>query len=297
MTEVNMGDEVITTDLPPEAVADLQQPAGQPEEPAKEPEKATEQPVEATKEPEKPAEAADDKTEQPTDRFTSKKPTPIQNLLEKKHEAEERAAQAEAKAQELEAKLAQLSQAPASPQTTDKIQALAEKHGIDAEILADIVATARDGLSPELPQEVKDLIEKSKADELQKAEITAFNKRVDSLATTLKDDLLKDPQVREKLQALAYSTEKAPDGEPYYQKEIAELYFAFVKPEVEPGRVTAETPRGNSGSDILDFEEIHNDEARLEEFARTASSEQFQAYTKWRDSKQGDVPIRRKTIS
>jgi hypothetical protein len=64
MTQVNMGDEVIETDLPAEAVADLQQTA-EPAEPVKV-EEAPETPVnpeptvEAPKEPEKPAEPPPD---------------------------------------------------------------------------------------------------------------------------------------------------------------------------------------------------------------------------------------------
>jgi transposase-like protein len=300
MTEVQMGDEVITTDLPPEAVADLQTPpAEQPQEPAKEPEKPTEQPVETPdEEPQKPVEAP--KAEEPPrdseGRFT-KKATPIAKLLERSHQAEERATQAEAKAAELEAQLQKLSTQAPSVQTDDKIKALAEKHGIDAEVLADIVATARDGLSPELPKEVQELIKERAEQKQQQAEQAAFDTRLASLAKTFPSEQFNDPKVKEKLMELAYSTEKAPDGEPYYQKELSELYFAYIKPEVEPGRVSAESPTGGkSGNEILDFEQIHGDEARLEEFAKSASSEQWASYAKWRDEKQGDVKITRKTI-
>jgi hypothetical protein len=300
MTEVNAeGGEVIQTDLPAEAVADLQ--ASQ--EPEKQPEadpqqlEQTDKPAEEPKAEEPKEDPKPEPSRNPeTGKFT-RKSGPIADLLEKKHEAESRAATAEAKAAELEAKLQQLSTQAPSVQTDDKIKALAEKHGLDPEVLADIVATARDGLSPQLPKEVQDLLQERQVEKQQQEEQAAFNKRADSLASTLKDDLLKDPSVREKLFKLAYSTDKAPDGEPYYQKELAELYFGFIKPEVEPGRVSAETPTGGkSGSEILDFEQIHGDEAKLEEFAKTASSEQWASYTKWRDEKQGDVPVRRKSI-
>jgi len=284
MTQVNMGDEVIETDLPAEAVADLQQPEADPTPAPQEPEKQPEPTVE-------PAPAvADPVPERP------KKAGPIADLLEKKHELEKQLeTERQAKA-DLEARLASLSTQAPSAQVDDKISALAEKHGIDPEILADIVATARDGLNPGLPPEVQELIAGLKAEKQQKEELAIFNKRVDSLASTLKDDLLKDQSVREKLQALAYSTEKAPDGEPYYQKELAEIYFGFVKPEVEPGKVSAEAPRGGkSGQELLDFEDILGDESKMDEFARTAPKEQWQAFTKWRDEKQGDSKIIRRS--
>ena len=66
-----------------------------------------------------------------------------------------------------------------------------------------------------------------------------------------------------------------------------------MKPEVEPGKVTVDENRGGSrgGKEVMDFQEIHNDDAKLDEFAKTANSEQWAAYTKWRDGKTGDVPI------
>ena len=290
-----MGDEVIETDLPADKVADLQQPEADPTpaEPEKQPELTAE--PEKVQEPAKPEAVAEPKTDPVTER--PKKAGPIADLLEKKHEADERAEQAEAKAAELEAKLQALSQQAPTAQTDDKITALAEKHGLDPQILADIVATAREGLNPSLPKEVQELLEERKANQIKEAETAAFNKRVNSLAATLKDDLLKDPSVREKLLALAYSTEKAPDGEPYYQKELAELYIGFIKPEVEPGKVSAEAPSGGkSAGEILDFEAIMNDDAKMEEFAKTAPSEQWQAFVMFRDEKQGDTPIIRKRI-
>lgn len=287
MTQIETVDGPIVTDLPEDAVADLKVTPEANPTPAPEPDKQPE----PTVEPAKPEAVADPPPPAPE---RPKKAGPIADLLEKKHDAERKRDEALARTAELEAKLAQGStQAPA--QVDDKITALAEKHGIDPEVLADIVATARDGLNPGLPPEVQELIAGLKAEKQQQEELTAFNKRVDSLSATLKDDLLKDPSVREKLQKLAYSTEKAPDGEPYYQKEIAEIYFGFVKPEFEPGKVSAEAPRGGkSGQEILDFEEILGDEAKMEEFARTAESSQWQAFAKWRDEKQGDTPITRR---
>jgi hypothetical protein len=294
MTQVNMGDEVIETDLPADAVADLQQPV-EPAEPAKVEEAPAQTPVEP-EEPAKPEAETEPKPEPVQER--PKKVGPIADLLEKKHEAEERAAQAEAKAADLEAKIAQFSQQPQNAQTDDKIKAFAEANGIDESIVNGLVQLAREGLSPQLPKEVQDLIAERNAEKQQQEELQAFNKRVDSLAKTLPDEQFSDPKVREKLLKLAYSTDKAPDGEPYYQKELSELYFAYIKPEVEPGKVSAEPSHGaKTGGEILDFEQIHGDEAKLEEFAENATSEQWASYTKWRDSKQGDVPIRRKTTS
>lgn len=301
MTEVKMGDEVIVTDLPAEAVADLQQPAEQPQEPAKEPKnpEQTEKPVEAkTEEPAKPAETPEVKGEPEPEAGKTRKPKPIASLLEKKREAEERAEAAEARAAELETKVQQLSKQPDNAQTDDEIKALAEELGIEENVLSKIVSVARKGMTskPELPKEVQDLLAERQREKEAKAEETAFNRRVDGLSSSLKDDLLKKPEVRAKLQELAYSTDKAPDGEPYYQKEIAELYFAFVKPEFEPGKVSAESSQGGTkATEVLDFEAILNDDAKMEEFAKTEpiGSPLWQKFVKWRDEKQGDVPIRR----
>lgn len=292
MTQVNMGGEVIETDLPADAVADLQKPAETEVEPTPEPQEPEKQP-EPTVEP-APA-VVEPKTEPVKER--PKKAGPIADLLEKKHTLETEL-ETERKARlDLEAKVQQLSNVAPSAQTDDKIAALAEKHGIDAEVLADIVSAARDGIPTEIPKEVQDLLAERQAEKEQKAELASFNKRVDSLSVTLKDDLLKDPTVREKLQALAYSTDQAPDGEPYYQKELAELYFGYVKPEVEAGRVSAETSRGGkSGQEILDFETIFGDEAKMEDFAKNSTSAQWSSFTKWRDEKQGDTPVTRKSM-
>ncbi len=304
MTQVQMGDEVIETDLPAEAVKDLQQPkepaqadpeaqtdvpstVNEPEQTEKPEAKSEEPKAEPAKEPEQPREPE-------TGKFT-RKSGPIADLLEKKHLAEKERDEALAKAGELETKLQTLSQQAPSAQVDDKIQALAEKHGLEPTILADIVATARDGLKPELPKEVQDLLQERQMEKQQQAELAAFQTRVTSLAKTFPSEQFLDPQVKEKLLKLAYSTEKAPDGEPYHQKELSELYFAFIKPEVEPGKVTAEDKSGGkSAGEIMDFEAILSDDAKMEEFAKTATSEQFQAFTKWRDEKQGDTPITRR---
>jgi hypothetical protein len=289
MTEVKMGDEVIETDLPAEAVADLQQPA-EPAEPTVEP--APETPVnpEPTAPPEKVEEPVvptePEKVERP------QKPKPIADLLSKKHEAEERASAAEARAQELETKLAQASKQPV--QSDDDIKALAEEYGLDETLISRLINTARKG--SELPKEVQDLLAERATEKQQQAELTAFNKRVDSLAKALPDESFANPKVKEKLLELAYSTEKAPDGEPYYQKELSELYFAYIKPEIEPGQSSAEPSQGGTQTaKVMDFAEILNDESKMEEFAKTASSEKWQAFEKWRDEKQGDTPIIRRT--
>ncbi len=111
-----------------------------------------------------------------------------------------------------------------------------------------------------------------------------------------KDEPLNDPAVKQKLLELAYSTDKAPDGEPYFQKELSELYFAFIKPTVEPGRKTAESGRGGTEGaqgKVVDFEEISKSDAMLEEFAKTASADDMQKFMKWQREKGGDVPLRR----
>jgi preprotein translocase subunit SecD len=274
MTEINTeGGEVIQTDLPEEKVADLKQPEA---DPNPEP-KAEEKQPESTEQPTKPEVKPEPIKERP------KKAGPIADLLEKKHEAEERATKAEARLAEIEAQAQNISHQSPS-QAADSIKALAEESGVDEKFISRIVTLAREGLGT--PKEVEDLIQQQREAKIQEAETKAFNSRVDKLKGALKDDLLADPKVKDKLQELAYSTELAPDGEPYYQKELAEIYFAYVKPEYEPGKVSAEPSFGaKTGAEILDFEQIHNDDSKLEEFAGKSTHEQWQSYVKWRDGR------------
>lgn len=297
MTQVNTPDGPIETTLPPEAVADLQQPVEAPKEPEKAPEIAPEPPV-------KPAEPKAEETPEPpkdperdpeTGKF-SRKPKPIANLLAKNHDLE---TQLEAKGKaiaDLETKLTELTAKPASAEATDKIKALAEKYGLEPEVLSDIVAIARDGMnpSPQLPAELTDMLHEHQVAKQEAQESAAFNKRVDSLSVTLKDEALKDPKVREKLQQLAYSADKAPDGEPYFQKELAELYIGFIKPEIEPGKPSAEPSRGGAGTGatIVDFQDVfdRDDPKEIEDM----SPERFRAFSKWLNEKQGDIPLTRR---
>lgn len=300
MTEVKMGDEVIVTDLPAEAVADLQQPAEAPE--VKEPEKAPEQPEKPAEakaeEPAKPAEAPKAEGEQPEPKGKFTKPKPIASLLEKKHELETALSERDQQIADLNQKLQELSKQPNNASTDDDIKALAEETGVDENVLAKIVTVARKGIQPHVPPEVQQLLAERQREKEIAAEEAAFTKRVDGLSTSLKDDLLKKPEVREKLKELAYSTDKAPDGEPYFQKEIAELYFAYVKPEFEPGVATAEPSKGGSQQakgEVVDFEELLKDDSKMEDFALNAPRDEWAKFVKWRDTKQGDTPIIRRS--
>lgn len=276
----------------------------QPEPGVKYEDKPVEQPVEtpvedATKAPEPTVEP--EKTEEPAKpeavaepvKERPKKAGPIASLLEKKHESDARAEAAEARAAELEAKLAEAVHQPASPQATADVKQLAEEYGIDETLLQKIVDTTRASVKPELPKEVQDLLAERQNEKVQQEELTAFNKRVDSLATTLKDEALKDPTVREKLQALAYSTEKASDGEPYYQKELAELYFGFIKPEIEPGKSSAESSQGGTqATKVIDFEEIYTRDDPKD--INDMDSDTFNKYQTWvRENKESRTPLKR----
>jgi hypothetical protein len=296
MTEViTEGGEVIKTDLPPEAVADLQAKEPEKQQNAERPEADPQPEPKAPEQPEKTEELTTPEVKPEPIQERPKKAGPIADLLQKKHDLEQELENERKARQELEAKISQNPQQTPS-QAADSIKALAEKYGLDetnSQFFSELAAVVKQGMA--LPKEVSDLIQKQKEAEIQVQETQAFNTRVDRLQVAIKDDQLADPKVREKLQSLAYSTDKAPDGEPYYQKELAELYYAYIKPEVEPGKVSAESSFGaKTGGEILDFEQIHNDEAKLEEFARSASSEKWQAYEKWRDERAPDTKIIRR---
>jgi hypothetical protein len=267
-----------------------EEPAVAPEAP-KEPEQQPETPVnpEPTVEPEKPQEPAQPEAvaERP------KKATPIASLLEKKHELETQLeTERQAKA-ELEAKIAELSKSPATTQKIEGVKQLAEMYGMDEQVLTDLINVAREGINPELPKEVQDLLQERQAEKQQQAELAAFNKRVDSLAKTLPTESFSDPKVREKLLELAYSTEKAPDGEPYYQKELSELYFAYIKPEIEPGKTSAEPSQGGTqAGTVVDFEEIFNRDNPKDIEAMDSAT--FEKYNAWvREHKESKTPIKR----
>jgi hypothetical protein len=247
----------------------------------------TNPPVEPkTEEPKEPVVPEEPKADEPPKVDRKPKATPFQTLLEKKHDAEQRAEAAENK-------LKELSEQPATPATTADIKAFAEKYGLEEAFASDLVSAVRAGMKPELPKEVQDLVAKQQLQEQQQAEEAAFKADYSRLEGTLKDELLKNPEVREKLAELAYSTEKAPDGEPYFKKPLYELYMNFVKPEVEPGKASAEPTRGGSkaGTRVIDFQEIADRDDPKEIDAMTP--EQFTKYNTWLNEKQGRSPVRR----
>jgi hypothetical protein len=265
-----------------------------PAEPVTEPAKVEEPvsqetipPVEPkTEEPKEPVVPEAPKGDEPPKVDRKPKTTPFQTLLDKKHEAEVRAETAEAK-------LKELSEQPKGAATTADIKAFAEKYGLDEAFAADLVATTRNGIKPELPKEVQDLIAKQQLQEQVQADQEAFKADYSRLEGTLKDELLKNPEVRDKVMALAYSTEKAPDGEPYFKKPLFELYMNFVKPEVEPGKASAEPTRGGSkaGTHVMDFQDIADRDDPKELDAMDSAT--FTKYNTWLNEKQGRSPIRR----
>lgn len=275
----------VKTTLPAAELADLTPKVETPTEAKTEEVKPAEPKTEEPKTPVAPIEPAPKEPEAP-----KAKAKPIAKLLEKAHDAETRAEAAEKRAQELEAKLSEVAAKPASPQASADLKAIAEKYNIAEEVLTEIAAAARAGLkSPEIPKEIYDLIEQRKQEQEQQAEISAFDARVSRLATVFKDEPIKEQ--RDKLLELAYSTEKAPDGEPYFQKELSELYFQFIKPLVEPGKKSAEPSRSGSGeaSVVLDFAEIQNDPVAIEKM----SDEQFNEFSKWMQKTQKGSPMQR----
>lgn len=277
MTDVIAEDgSKMETNLPADKVADLQAkpaPAAEPAKPAAQPASQTDdEPEPAKTEPEAPT---GEPTVEPVKR---EKPKPIAKLLEERHTLREENAK-------LKADLEKAAQKPASV-TPESIQAILDKHGVDdanKAFVNDLVAAIQAGINPQLPKEVQDLIATQKAAAEATAEEQAFKTDVSRLQRSLKDEQLTDPKVVEKLKALAYSDEKAPDGEEYYKKPLYELYMNFVKPEVEPGKPSAEPSRGGSkaGGKVLDFADIQADPAKLADFAKNATSEQFQKFHTW----------------
>jgi hypothetical protein len=299
MVELEDGSQV-ETNLRAEAVADLNQQPAEPAEPQKvENPEPTEKPAQAEADPVEQAEApkAEDVPQESETPSRKAKPTPIANLLEKKHELE---TQLEAERQarlDLEAKLASEAKKPESAASNDRVKQLAETYGLDESLLSEIVSAAREGINPEIPKEVQDLIAERQQEKQMQEEMKAFDSRVSKLASVFKDEPIAD--VKDKLQELAYSTEKAPDGEPYFQKELSEIYFAFIKPEVEAGRKTAESSNAGEAirQEVVDFADIASDPVKLAEFSTNASSEEFAKFQSWQRQQEGSrEPLQRSPI-
>lgn len=254
----------------------------------------------AANEPEttEPARVEPETTENPADaaepeRVERSKPRPIASLLEKKHELETQLEQERQARAQLEDRISQLSSQAPTVRTDDDIESLAAEYGLDETLLSRLVATARKGISPELPPEVRDLIAERETERQQQSEIAEFNNRLDSLARTLPSEQFTDPQVRQKLMELAYSTDQAPDGEPYFKKELSELYFAYIRPEIEPGRVSAESSQVSSKvTEIVDFEAIYDkdDPSDIERM----DSETFAKFNAWvKEHRESRTPLKR----
>jgi hypothetical protein len=128
----------------------------------------------------------------------------------------------------------------------------------------------------------------------QAAELDAFNKRVDSLAKAIPDEPI--AQHKDKLLQLAYSDQVAPDGQRYHDMELAEIYFTYIKPEVEPGKASGEvnpTAGTKASTPVVDFEDIFNrDDPKDIENMDDAT---FRKYSAWLNDKQGDIKIRHAT--
>lgn len=273
MTEVTTETgEVLQTNLPAEKVADLQ---AKPAETTPEPAKPEAPPASQTIEEQPPKAEAGTEPQAPTEPVKREKPKPIAKLLEDRHNLQEENAR-------LKADLEKATQAT-TPTTPADVKALAETYGLEEKFVSDLLATLKASVQPELPKEVQDLIAKQKLQQQVEVEEKAFKTDLGRLEATLKDDMLKDPKVQEKLKELAYSDQKAPDGELYHQKPLYELYMNYVKPEIEPGKASAEPARGGSKASgkIVDFAKIASDPQALSEFARTATTEQFDKFHTW----------------
>jgi len=290
MTEVKGEDgATIKTDLPAEAVADLQP-------------KAEEKPADATPpkgqeaEPPKPADTPKEETPAAAPAETPKeetpkddkgkfipKPKPIANLLAKKHELETSLAEKDKMIADLQGQVQKFSQKPDNAATDDDIKAFAEEIGADASVIEKLVAFARKGLIPALPKEVQDLIAKQKESEAIEKEHQVFENRVSRLGKALPGEPIE--QYKDKLMELAYSDQVAPDGERYADKELAELYFGFIKPEIEPGKVSGEQGRapGGTRSSVIDFQAIFDKDDPKD--IQSMNDETFKKYSVWLEEK------------
>src|SRR3990167_3672218 len=282
----------VATELPPEALADMpKSPEKENPEPVKEPEKPKEEPPkEPVKEPEKtpakePEAVEKPKVEdKPLPEVKPKKATPFANLLQKKHELETTLAEKEQAIADMQAKIETLSNKPDNTKTDDEIKALAEASGVDEDFISKVVTLARKGVQPNLPPEVAKLIADNQLQKDIAAEEMAFKGRVERLSKVFSDEPIKANM--EKLQTLAYSDEVAPDGEKYSDKELSEIYFGFIKPEIEAPKASgerADIKGGGSHEQVVDFQEIFDRDDPRD--VQKMDDKTFQDYSKWMDKK------------
>jgi len=302
MTEVIAEDgSKIKTNLPAEELKDLQvtpeiksdaAKAAEPITPPATPEAAEPKPEAAKVEPAKESESA-----RPEEPVKPKKASPIANLLNQRHELETslNATKAELEAERnaktaLEAKIIELSKQPNAASTPDTIEALADKYNVNADLLKEIVDTFRkETPSTELPKEVQQLVEDQRMAKAIAAEHAVFDARLDDLASAFPDEPIKEQ--KDKLMQLAYSTDKAPDGKPYSNQELSVLYFKYIKPEIEPGKASAESAhRAPVESKVIDFQEIA-DRDDPKEIANMDDAT-FAKFDAWLKEKQGLPPLR-----
>lgn len=294
MTEVTLEDgSKMETNLPAEAVADLNA-TTEPEAKESEPSQKSEEPAKAEPEAktEEPAKQEPEVKPEPQKR---EKPKPIANLLSKLHEEREAREAAERRAAEAEAKLGKPADAPAA-EPTDKAKALAEKYGLEEQFVQDLLSSLTPQQQSQLPKEVQELLAERQAEKQQRAELAEATTRIEKLAKAFPNEPI--AQHKDKLLELAYSDQAAPDGEPFYKKELAELYFGYIKPETEPGTVSAEERQPGNGvkATVVDFEQIYSDPAKLEEFATNATSEEFAKFQAWSREKHGKEPLIKSSI-
>lgn len=181
----------------------------------------------------------------------------------------------------MQAQVARFSKQPDTASTDEDVKAFAEELGADPSVIERLVNLARKGLSPQVPKEVSDLLKEREMEKAVATEEKAFENRFARLAKAL-------PEIaahKERIKELAYSDEKAPDGEPYAEKELSEIYLQFIKPEVEPGKVSGEQGRapGGTRSGVIDFEAIQERDDPKD--IQSMDDETFKKYMTWLEEK------------
>lgn len=223
--------------------------------------KVEEPAVEAkVEEPQKPQEAepepevVEDEPDTPAKVDREVKAVPVQKYNALRHEV-----------QELKKQLADKPQASTpsqAPDIADAVSKLAEKHGIDAEILSDIASTIADevGRKVAMPEDYKEAIEKMQLMTRTQQEETAYNADFDKVATQLADEGLDVTGHKDKIKQLAYT-----EGYTSTSLRAIALEYAHDNGLLSKGRKTAESSSGGRAlaeTTVIDFDSISEEEAK-----------------------------------
>lgn len=226
------------------------------EEPAAE-EPKVEEPQKPTEEPASEPAKAEDEPETPK-APRSVQAVPVGKYNEERHKRQE----AEKRAADAEAQLAGRSPSTAPTEINEAVAKLAEKHGIDAEILTDLATTITDAVGQKvaIPDDYKQAIDQLREMTQKQQEEAAYEADFGTVAKALADEGLDITGHKDKIKELAYT-----EGYTGTSLRAIALEYAHDNGLLSQGRKTAERSSGGRAlaeTTVIDFDSISEAEAK-----------------------------------